>query len=246
MKIRNKHKAAFLSLLILFLGILFASPLARAEENQDKTKHDTTTLYKEQIEADGYKYTYEAVPYHGQDDIDENRVIGKITIRDEDNKIIYEETTGLAPGSDGGYFPSLSKWPVKMPTKYYKDHKDEGWLVAICGSEMGAEQTLRIFFRDSNVRTTSLVFGNTGPNLSRTEDGGGYTAEVYRRILFPKVAGGLQNCLTVYRLQAYGPMIDGTLFGFVPVFGPDMAKPYREWYMQQKERLDGRSKENYP
>ena len=66
LQIKKKYKAAYFSLLILFLGILLASPLARAEENQDKTKQDWNASYKEQIEADGYKYTYEAVPDPGE------------------------------------------------------------------------------------------------------------------------------------------------------------------------------------
>ena len=115
----------------------------------------------------------------------------------------------------------------------------EHWLVAIYGSDLGSYPTLKIFFREfSNIlRTTSLNFGDTGPNLSRTEDGGGYTALVYRRINFVKVADGLQNCLTVYKLQTYSPMLDDTLFGFIPVFGPEMTKPYLEYYMRYKQWL---------
>ena len=236
LQIKNKYEAAFLSLLVLFLGILFASPLARAEENQDKTKLDATTPYKEQIEADGYEYTYEAVPDPNQDDREKIRYVGKITIQDKHNNIFYQETTDLEPG-DGEDFPRLSKWPVKVPNKYYNDHQQERWLVAIYGHYFGRQNTMRIFFRDSNVRTTSLEFGDTVPNLQRTEDGGGYTAQVTRRILFPNAAGGLANCLTVYKLQVYNPIVDHALFGFIPVFGPDMAKPYLENYMWYKESL---------
>ena len=242
----KKYRTISVSLLILFLGILLASPLARAEENQDKTKLDATTPYKEQIEADGYEYTYEAVPDPNQDDREKIRYVGKITIQDKHNNIFYQETTDLEPGSDDEFFPRLSKWPVKRPNKYNNYPVEEKWLVAIYGSHEGRQQTLKIFFHiDEGLRSTFLNFGDTTPNLTRTEDGGGYTAEVYRRIYFPKVPDGFQNCLTVYKLQAYGPIFDDTLFAFIPIFGPEMSKPYLEWYKQQKERLDIMAKDNF-
>ena len=197
------------------------------------------TPYKEEIEADGYKYTYEAVPDPNQGDSEKIRYVGKITIKNEHNNIIYQETTDLAPGSDDEDFPRLSKWPIKMPNKYDDYYQNENWLVAIYGSHEGRQQTLIIFFHASEgLRSTFLNFGDTTPNLTRTEDEGGYTAEVYRRIYFPKVAAGFQNCLTVYKLQAYGPIYDDTLFAFIPIFGPEMSKPYLEWYKQQKERIE--------
>ena len=110
------------------------------------------------------------------------------------------------------------------------------YMVAI----QGTTKTLKIFFEQSPgiLNSTSLNFGDNTPNLQRTEDGSGYLARVIRRISFASAAGGLQNCLTIYKLQAYSPLYDDTLFGFIPVFGPDMAKPYLEYYIEEKERFN--------
>ena len=234
----KKYRTINLSLLFLFLGILFASPLARAEENQDKTKLDWNASYKEQIEADGYKYTYEAVPDPDQDQDDSERIryVGKITVQDEHNNIIYQKITYLEPVIDYEEFPRLSKWPVKKTNASNNSPKEEHWLVAIRGTDSVQHEALQIFFRDSSneLRTTTLDCWYTIPNLQPTEDGGGYTAKVYQRIFFEKVAVGFQECLTVYRLQVFDPINDHSFFEFIPVFGPEMAKPYREYYLESK------------
>jgi len=230
-------------------SILFMCSYVQAESPHDRIKQDMPKAYKEQIEADGYKYTYEAVPT--RDEVNEIIYTGKITVRDKDdnNKIIYEEITGLDPTPGAcGDFPAVSKLPAfKISIKKGKDNSSEEtvWLVIFCGSSGQRHQTLKIFSTSGfGNRSTSMDFEDTEPNLSEVKGIRGYVAELYRRILFPDYGNGLDNCLMVYRLNIDDALSGGNYFGFVPVFGPEMAKPYLDYYMWQKKELRQRIKKD--
>jgi hypothetical protein len=251
----NRTTVPFL-LFLIFAFLLFLGISASADEVQVPgakiTDPTNAGEAKVQIEAERYTYTYEAVPTPSEDKT-EIYYIGKITIRDEGNNIFYEEMTGLDPRSGMcDTFPMVSKRPVKIPAdnkSKSKGAKNNRWIVVFCGSSEGRHQTLKIFLKEggvTQVKSTSLDFQDTRPNLVETDSGSGYVAKVYRRVLFPGIASGLQNCLMVYLLHIDDGLSGGNYFGFIPVFGPEMAKPYLDYYMQQKEWLRQKAKKETP
>lgn len=214
--------------------ILFMGSYVEAAEPQAKSKQKQNKIYKSEIEADGYTYIYEAVPIPNTEaKYGEIFYTGRIIIRGADKDTIYQENTGYLQPEKCDNFPTDPKLPVKYDKK-------EKWLVILCGSSSGRHQTLKVFFQHpiSGLRAISLEFGDTTPTLSDIDGDGIYEAKVYRRIHFPEARSGLQNYLMVYKLH-----IDETLFGFIPVFGPEMAKPYLDYYIWQKESLNRKIKD---
>jgi len=198
---------------------------------QTRIKQKDSKLYKEEIESEGYKYTYEAVPFEAEQSLYK----GKITIRNSNNAVIYQEILDLQPGMCGK-FPTISKFSFKLPS--YKliggDPNTERWMVTICGSLTGKHKTLKVFFKDPiSFKSTSLHFEDSSPNLSDIDGDGSYEAQVYRRVFFDGVGYGVIHYLTIYNLN-----IDSSIFGFSPRFDSKMMHKYFEYYVQLKKSLN--------
>jgi hypothetical protein len=237
LKQTGKKKYLLLAFAVLLFS-LFATSYSETAEIQKKIKQKQNKTYKAEIEADGYKYRYEAVPRLLPEDPKEIFFDSKITIRGADGTVFYQETTSLDYRMCGK-FPVLSKLPFKVPNHIPIEGDIQKWLVVVCGDYGGGGRhvMLKIFFKDLILKSTTLHFESTTPNLSDIDGDGFYEAQVYRRVLFPETKSGLQSYLTVYKLR-----IDDTLFSFIPVFGPDLAKPYLDYYIWQKETLNRRIK----
>ena len=117
---------AFACLLFLQTG-LFAGEAPK--QGAETAKPVNAGKAKQQIEAEGYTYTYEAVPTPSEDKT-ETYYVGRITIQDEDNNVFYNEITGLDPRpGECGNFPMMSSLPIKTPLD-----NDTRWVVVFCGS----------------------------------------------------------------------------------------------------------------
>ncbi|MFZ5997813.1 MAG: hypothetical protein ACOYW7_10035 [Nitrospirota bacterium] len=219
---KGKRKIIW-SLVAFFLLILFVGLYAQAAEPQLQSQKSPNKIDKSEIKVEGYTYSYETS--------------GKIIVKGSKNNVLYQENTAnLQPGMCSN-FQTLSKLPIKSARvqKTVPGNEKERWLVILCGSSSGRHQTIKVFSQHpiSGLRSASLQFGDTSPNLFDIDGDGSYEAKVYRRIMFPEIDFGLQNYLIVYKLN-----IDEMLFGFVPVFGQDIAKPYLDYYSWMRESLN--------
>ena len=154
--------------------------------------------------------------------------VGRITISESvpGGNIVYEEKYGLRPGCDK--FPTISRFPTKADT-------GAEWFVVVCGSDEGRHETIKAFVRGTTaleIRTTSLDFENSFPNLTYDSQHGFYMAKVYKRVLVDGVGYGTIDYATAYRL-----LIDGTVFGFVPIFGAPMERFYLDYYVELKDKV---------
>jgi hypothetical protein len=218
-------------ILLIFWGCnLFVYSYIQAVEPQAKDKQRDIKEFKGEIEADGYSYTYEAVPFQAETTFYQ----GRITVRGSDKKIVYQEVTPLQPGLCDR-FPAISKFPLRLPS--YKllggDPKKERWLVTLCGSYSGRHKTMKVFFKDPiSLKNTTLHFEDTTPNLSDIDDDGFYEAQVYRRVFFNDVGYGVIHYLMVYKLN-----FDSSMFGFCPQFDSKIADKYFDYYLELKKSL---------
>lgn len=187
---------------------------------------------RQQVKAEEYTYSYDIVTSPSSEDKSEIIYKGKITINNRNGENIYEEITGLDPRLGMcGRFPMLSKLPLKVPGIKESTYEKK-WLVVFCGSSAGHHQTLKIFIRDlafDQIKSATLDYGDTIPNLALNNKGSSYIAKVYRRILFPKSNSGLQNCLLFYKLH-----LDHNLFSFIPAFEKEITNLYSDNYRKQK------------
>jgi len=218
----------------LIIG-LSIGPNISFTEAQSEIKQIDDKPYRGEIEADGYTYTYEAIPTPIQESRVEMFYQGKITIRGPDKRVVYQEITPFQPGMCSG-FPKISKLSVKNLPVYKLlggEPGKERWLVIICGSYTGRHQTMKVFFKDPiSLKSTSLHFEDTTPNLSDIDGDGLYEAQVSRRVLFDDIGYGVLPYLTVYKLN-----IDNNLFGFIPYFGNKIIKHYFDYYIWLKSSL---------
>jgi len=213
-------------LFAFFFFVLFVNSYAQAVEPQALSKSKKEEIYE--IEAQGYKYKYEAVPFEAETIF----YRGKVTIRGPDNTVRHEEIMPFQPGMCNG-FPPISKLPVKSSAVYEMlmvDPKKEMSLAILCGSISGRHQTMKIFLNTPvSLKSTSLHFGDTKPNLSDVDGDGFYEAKVYRRVLLDYAGYSLVSYLSIYKLY-----IDDNMFGFIPTFGQKIANMYFDYYLWLK------------
>ena len=184
------------------------------------------------LESEGLTYVYQTMSVETlRKRYDFPGDVGRITISESvpGGNIVYEEKYGLRPGCDK--FPTISRFPTKA---------DIGaeWFVVVCGSDEGRHETIKAFVRGITaleIRTTSLDFENSFPNLMYDSQHGFYTAKVYKRALVDGVGYGTIEYATAYRL-----LMDGTVFGFTPVFGAPMEQFYLDYYKELRDRVKRR------
>jgi hypothetical protein len=179
------------------------------------------------IQADGFNYEYksEAIKHPTTNEV--MYQVGKIVVTDNDEKIVYEESSSLHPSAcDGG--SAVTKMSLKLPAARMLGGKPEKErsLVVLCGSISGRHQTLKVFLLGATgLRTTVLDFENTKPNLKDTDGDGVYEAQVYRRLLFDDIGYQTTPYMFIYELY-----VDSSTFGFVPTYGQKKTRWYIDYY----------------
>ncbi len=210
----------------ILLLVLIASPSdAKDKQKRPRVSQSSRTV----LESEGLTYVYQTMSVETlQKRYDFFGDVGRITISESvpGGNIVYEEKYGLRPGCDR--FPTISRFPTKADT-------GAEWFVVACGSDYGRHETIKAFMRGATaleIRTTSLDFENSFPNLMYDSQHGFYTAKVYKRVLVDGVGYGTIEYATAYRL-----LMDGTVFGFVPVFGAPVEQFYLDYYVKLKDEI---------
>ncbi len=213
---------------ILFF-VLCASP-SEAVDKQVKKKPTVPRASRTVLESQGLTYIYETM------NLDETVLRsydfygnpGEITISEgaSGKNIIYQEKFTSVPGC--AKFPTISRYPTKADVEYDS-------FVVLCGSDGGRHETIKAFMRGVtalDIKTASLDFQDSFPNLAYDDRHGFYAAKVYKRVLVDDVGYGTMEYATAYRL-----LIDDTVFGFVPVFGAPMEQFYFGYYLELKDEI---------
>jgi hypothetical protein len=217
-----------LQLTIILVLVFFASP-SDAKYKQVRKRPKASQPSRTVLESEGLTYVYQTMSVETlQKRYDFPGDVGRITISESvpGGNIVYEEKYGSRPGCDR--FPTVSRFPTKA---------DIGaeWFVVACGGDYGRHETIKAFVRGTTaleIRTTSLDFENSFPNLMYDSHHGFYTAKVYKRVFMDGVGYGTVEYATAYRL-----LMDGTVFGFVPVFGAPMERFYLDYYVELKDGI---------
>lgn len=211
---------------VLFLAMLLPN-LCHAEDTEIKPCGKFSKL---EFVADDITYVYECISIPNPESVKEHIPSGKITVFDEEKRIIFQESSPYAIDSCGAY-PLLSTLRMSIPNYKLTSPKRELSLAVICGGISSTHQFLKIYMNDPiGLNSTTLHFGDTPPNLSDRNGDGLYEAVVFRRVLLDNVAYSADRYMTVYQLN-----IDDTMFGFIPLFGKGAENLYLEYYKQLKE-----------
>ncbi len=215
-------------ILALFL-LLLASP-SHGADRQVREKPRLSHNSRAVLESDGLRYVYETMRINEAmlKHFDFSADLGMITVSvgTSAENTVYQEKYTLRPGCDK--FPTISRLPTKVGA-------EEGWFVVLCGSDGGRHETIKAFLRGPtalDIKTSSLDFGNSFPNLEYDDQHGSYAAKVYKRMLVEDVGYGTVEYAFVYRL-----LIDDTVFGFAHTFGAPMERFYFDYYLGLKDEV---------
>lgn len=213
-------------------AILLLVQLASSSDAKPKQVRKRPTVSQPSrtvLESEGFTYVYQTMSVETlQKRYDFPGDVGRITISESvpGGNIVYEEKYTLRPGCYR--FPTISRFPTKAAT-------EAEWFVVACGSDYGRHETIKAFVRGITaleIRTTSLDFENSFPNMTYDPQHGSYAAKVYKRVFIDGVGYGTTEYATAYRL-----LLDGTVFGFVPVFGAPMERFYLDYYVELKDKI---------
>lgn len=213
----------------LLLLVLLASP-SEAGDKQVKKRPTAPQSSRTVLESQGLTYVYETMNLDKamieRHDFYSNP--GQITISEgaSGKDTIYQEKYTLVPGCSR--FPTISKYPTKADVECDS-------FVVLCGSSGGRHETIKAFIRGAaglDIKTASLDFQDSFPNLAYDDRHGFYTAKAYRRMLVDGVGYEFKAYATVYRL-----LIDNFIFSFIPVFGAPVEQFYSGYYQELKDEI---------
>jgi len=219
-----------LQLAAILLCLLSAFP-SEAGEKQARKARVPSRPSRSVLESEGLTYVYETM---GEDEAMLKRYdfstdnTGQITISESapGGNIVLQERYTSTPGCDR--FPTISRFPTKADV-------EENWFVVVCGSDGGRHQTIKAFLEGItalDIKTASLDFENSFPNLAYDPEHGFYVARVYKRVLLDDIGYGVVEYAMAYRL-----LIDQTVFTFVPVFGAPVEQFYFDYYLELKDQM---------